>query len=120
MIIRLIMLSALAAIGYLGFARRNRLRVHIVLVFAILVVAALAVLFPDATTIVAGWVGVGRGVDLVGYLVQVTLLFISLHYYTKFVDLQHQITALVREIALLRAELERRADRPLAEDRANP
>jgi small membrane protein len=108
MIIRVVILSALAAIGYLGFVRRNRLPVHIVLVFAILAVAALAVVFPEKTSIVAAWVGVGRGVDLIGYLVQVSLLFISLHYYTKFVEVQHQITGVVRELALLRAELESR------------
>jgi hypothetical protein len=33
---------------------------------------------------------------------------VSLHYYTKFVHLQRQITQLVRELALLRAELESR------------
>ncbi len=109
MIIRIILLAVLAGIGYLGFVRRTRLPLHIVLVFAILVVAALAVIFPDATSVVAGWVGVGRGADLIGYLVQVSLLFVSLHYYTKFVELQRQITVLVRELAIVRAELEERA-----------
>jgi hypothetical protein len=108
MIIRIVLLSALAAIGYLGIVRRNRLPVNIVLVLAFLALAALAVLFPDMTNVVATWVGVGRGADLIGYLVQVTLLFVSLHYYTKFVHLQRQITQLVRELALLRAELESR------------
>ncbi len=106
MIIRVVMLAALIAIGYLGFVRRNRLPFHIFLVFAILAVAAVAVVFPAKTDIVAAWVGVGRGVDLIGYLVQVSLLFISLHYYTKFVDMQRQITQLVRELAILRAEME--------------
>ena len=108
MIIRIVLLSALAAIGYLGIVRRNRLPFHIVLVLALLTVAALAVLFPDKTNVVAAWVGVGRGADLIGYIVQVTLLFVSLHYYTKFVHLQHQITHLVRELALLRVEIEAR------------
>jgi hypothetical protein len=105
MIIRALLLTALAAIGYVGFLRRNRLPVHIILVFAALAVAGAAVIFPDATTTVANAVGVGRGVDLITYVVEVTLLFIALHYYTKFVDLQRQITVVVRELAILRGEL---------------
>ncbi len=104
MIIRIIMLGALVAIGYLGFVRRNRLPINIVLVFAILSLAGLAVLFPDKTDLVANRMGVGYGADLTGYLVQVSLLFVSLHYYTKFVDVERQITMLTRELAILRAE----------------
>jgi hypothetical protein len=108
MIIRILLLSGLAAIGYLVFLRRSRLQ-HIVLVFGILTLAAGAVLFPELTNDVAHFVGVGRGADLITYLVQVGLLFIVLHYYTKFVDLQRQITHLVREIALLRGERDQAA-----------
>jgi hypothetical protein len=70
------------------------------------VVAGLAVLFPERTDYVANWIGVGRGADLIGYLVQVLLLFMSLHFYTKFVDVQRQLTQLVRELAILRGERE--------------
>lgn len=106
MIIRIIMLSALAAIGYLGFVRRNRLPFNIMLVFAILAVAGVAVLFPERTDYIANWMGVGRGADLIGYLVQILLLFMSLHFYTKFVDVQRQLTQIVRELAILRGERE--------------
>jgi hypothetical protein len=106
MIIRIVMLSALAAIGYLGFVRRNRLPVNIMLVFVILAIAGVAVLFPERTDVVANWIGVGRGADLIGYLVQVLLLFVSLHFYTKFVDVQRHLTQLTRELAILRGERE--------------
>jgi len=76
------------------------------LVFAILAVAAGAVLFPQRTDDVANWIGVGRGTDLIGYLVQVLLLFLSLHFYTKFIDIERKLTQLVRELAILRAERE--------------
>lgn len=107
MIIRIVLLLGLAAIGYLGFIKRRRLPVNIVLLLVILATAALAVVFPEATNVVAHAVGVGRGADLIAYLVQVGLLFLSLHFYTKFVDQQRQIEQLVRELALLRADLER-------------
>jgi len=122
MIIRIIMLSALAAIGYLGFVRRNRLPFNIMLVFAILVVAGVAVLFPERTDYIANWIGVGRGADLIGYLVQVLLLFMSLHFYTKFVDVQRQLTQIVRELAILRGERESSlpGPSPLASPPASP
>lgn len=107
MIIRIILLSALAAIGYFGFLRRNRLPVNIMVVLVILMGAGAAVLFPEYTDVIAQWAGVGAGKDLIVYLVQVLLLFLAVHFYTKSVDHQRQLAQLVREIALLRAEVER-------------
>lgn len=107
MIIRIILLSALAAIGYFGFLRRNRLPVNIILVFTILAVAGAAVMFPSYTDTIAQAMGVGAGKDLIIYMVVVLLLFLSLHFYVKSVDHQRQLAQLVREIAILRAEVER-------------
>jgi len=107
MIIRILMLAGLAAIGYLVFLRRNRLPIHIVVVFVILGAGAIAVLFPERTDVVANYMGVGRGVDLITYLFEVAAIFILIHYYTKFVELQRQMTTLTRELAILRADLDR-------------
>jgi small membrane protein len=107
MIIRVVLLSCLAAIGWLVFLRRTKLPFHIVIVFAVLAVAGLAVVFPDLTDEAAKLVGVGRGADLVTYLVEIGTLFVLLHYYTKFVELERRVTELVREIAILRAEVDR-------------
>jgi hypothetical protein len=75
-------------------------------VFAILGVGGVAVVFAERTDSIANWMGVGRGADLIGYLVQVLLLFMALHFYTKFVDVQRQLTQIVRELAILRSERE--------------
>ena len=108
MIIRALLLAGLAAIGWLVFLRRNRLPFHIVIVFLLLAVGAAAVLAPEATLDdIAHAFGVGRGVDLITYVFEVVALFVLLHYYTKFVELQRQLTDVVRELAILRAELER-------------
>ncbi len=114
MIIRAILLSALAAIGYTVFLRRSRFPVHIVVVFLMLGVAGLAVMFPEKTDDVAAVFGVGRGVDLINYLVLVSLLYTVTHYYTKFVDIEQQLTQLVREIAILRAEVRQAQGQPLS------
>jgi small membrane protein len=111
MIIRILMLAGLVAIGYLVFLRRNRLPIHIVVVFSMLVAGAVAVLFPERTDVIANYMGVGRGVDLITYMFEVAAIFILIHYYTKFVELQRQLTTLTRELASLKADLER-ATRP--------
>ena len=110
MIIRIVLLGALAAIGWFVFLKRNRLPVHIVVVFAMLAAGGFAVIFPEETDKIANFVGVGRGVDLITYVIEVTVLFVLLHYYTKFVDLQRQVTELTREMAILKAEVEKAPD----------
>jgi hypothetical protein len=112
MIIRILLLAALAAIGWRFFVKRNKLPIHIIVVAFVLALAAVAVIFPELTNDVAHAVGVGRGADLITYLIEVGVLFVIVHYYTKFVELQAQITQLVREIALLRAELNDRTKAP--------
>ena len=108
MIIRILLLGGLAATGWLVFLRRNKLPFHIVIVFLLLALGAAAVLAPEATLDdIAHAFGVGRGVDLITYVFEVVTLFVLLHYYTKFVELQRQLTDVVRELAIVRAELER-------------
>jgi small membrane protein len=107
MIIRVLLLVGLAATGWLIFLRRNKLPFHIMTVFALIGIGALAIIFPDMTQRAADLVGVGRGTDLVTYLSIVAVMFVLLHYYTKFVELQRQLTEITRELAILRAEVER-------------
>jgi hypothetical protein len=64
----------------------------------------LAVLFPDVLTGIANTVGIGRGADLVIYLVSIGLLFFSVSAYLKFGDLDRRITLLSRHIALLESK----------------
>ncbi len=112
MIIRILLLTGLAAIGWLVFLRRNRLPVHIFVVFVMLGAGGLAVIFPELTNDIAHIVGVGRGADLITYVVAVVVMFVLLHYYTKFVELQRQLTGVVRELAILRAEVDRKTAAP--------
>ncbi len=106
MIIRILLLSGLGAIGWLIFLRRNRLPLHIMTVFLLIGAGVVAVLFPAMTQDAADLVGVGRGADLVTYLAIVSVMFVLVHYYTKFVELQRQLTEVARELAILRAEVE--------------
>ncbi len=107
MIIRVLLLAGLAMIGYLVFLRRNKLPFHIMTVFALLGAGAIAVVFPEWTNDIAHDVGVGRGADLITYLAEIAVMFVLVHYYTKFVELQRQLTQVTREVAILRADLDR-------------
>lgn len=120
MMIRVLLIGGFAAIGWFVFRRRNRLPLHIMLVFLLLVAGAVAVVFPMLTTDVANLLGVGRGADLVTYIAIVTVMFVLVHYYTKFVELQQQVTDLTRELAILRAEVDRVAPPTPAPPDAQP
>ena len=106
MIIRILLLAGLASIGWFVFLRRNKMPFHIVTVFALLIAGAVAVVAPETADDLAHFVGVGRGADFVMYVSIVAILFVLVHYYTKFTELQRNLTQLAREMAILRADLE--------------
>jgi hypothetical protein len=64
----------------------------------------LAVLFPGVLTDIANTLGIGRGADLVLYLVAIGLLFFSVSTYLKFGDMDRRITLLSRHISLLESK----------------
>ncbi|MBA3393831.1 MAG: DUF2304 domain-containing protein [Deltaproteobacteria bacterium] len=113
MIIRLLLLAGLAAIGWFVFLRRNKMPFHIVMVFALLGAGGIAVIAPETTQEIADFVGVGRGADLVMYVSIVAILFVLVRYYAKFVEMQRNVTQLTRELAIMRAEVNHEASRPV-------
>lgn len=68
----------------------------------LVVVAIIAVLWPELTTTAANAVGVGRGTDLVLYLLVIVFAYSALATAQKIHRLQHDITVLTRELALSR------------------
>ncbi len=69
--------------------------------WSILFISAIAVVaFPNETTSFARLVGIGRGVDLIVYASIVTLFYLVFRAYIFMEDLRHEITELVRKIAL--------------------
>ena len=65
------------------------------------VVTVVSILVPELLTRAANLVGIGRGADLVLYLVAIGLLFFALNTYLKFGDMDRRLTLLARHIALL-------------------
>lgn len=68
-----------------------------------LFVIAVAVV-PQATDVVAAWVGVGRGADLLVYLAVIVLLYVTYRSLVRQQKMSEDITELVRKIAVDRPE----------------
>jgi hypothetical protein len=59
-----------------------------------------AVLRPDDTTVLARWLGVARGTDLMLYVLIIAFIFTTLSTYMRFKDLELRYAQLARAIAL--------------------
>jgi hypothetical protein len=104
-IFRVILLVGLAGTAYYAFLRKNRLPIHLVVVLALLGGGATLVVLPTLANDVAQALGLWRGADLVTYLLEILLLFVALHYAVRFAETEANITAIVRRLALLEAEV---------------
>lgn len=58
------------------------------------------ILFPETTTVAAGWLGIGRGTDLVFYMTSFAVMFLAALVYLKFKRLEDRIASLTSELAL--------------------
>ncbi len=102
MIIRLILV---ACVGGFAFAliRSSGVRGRawaLILLAVLSALGVLAILVPEWTTLAANAVGVGRGADLLIYLLITTLAFVILMMYTRIRLLQGQVTRLARAISI--------------------
>jgi hypothetical protein len=114
-IIKLILLGALAWAAYtLMHGRRTALSLLIRRALALLAVGlgAIAVLFPDAVTWVANSVGVGRGTDLLVYLLCVTFLFTTIGLHMRLAAVHDKYVELARRVALDEARADPAGPRP--------
>jgi hypothetical protein len=108
MIIQVILLIATLCIFFFFFNSRNSLKVRaykkIGLVLFIIAMSVF-VISPDYLNTVAGWVGVGRGADLMLYVLIVVFIILSLNIYMKFKEQEDKIYRLARATAILEAKI---------------
>jgi len=103
----LLVVAILVIMGRLLISRSARTRaVWIILGVVFTIFAIAAVLFPDITNTIAHWVGIGRGADLLLYLLVVVVLVMIVQHSLQRQDDQRRFAELVREVALLRAAQE--------------
>jgi len=62
--------------------------------------ALIGILMPKTTTKIASFFGVGRGVDVIVYISLTLLFYLVFRIYVMIEDLRHEITYLIRELAL--------------------
>lgn len=101
-----VLLGALVLVGvYLLKARHSASHQAIrrLAIVGALIVGALAVLFPSYTTVVASWLGIGRGADLLLYCFVIFALFYVVHQYRRQLWHEKTITDVARSLALLEA-----------------
>src|SRR5664279_4988116 len=97
MIIQVLLLLGLTIVAVIT-ARSRSTALNLVLRRTVTVIAMLlgiaAVMLPNAVTKLANLVGVGRGADLVLYLLVLAFLFVSVGMYRRFRELEVNYVAL--------------------------
>jgi hypothetical protein len=98
----LLILAIVTLLVYLLRSRRSaqaKAWVKVGYVFFVLA-AVYAIVRPDDTTVVANWLGVARGADLLEYALIVAFLFTTISTYMRFKDLELKYARLARAVAL--------------------
>lgn len=98
----LLITAVVTLLVYLLLSRHSaQSRAWVKVGYLVFVIAGIyAVLRPDDTTVVANWVGVRRGTDLMLYMLIIVFAFTTLSTYMRFRDLELRYARLARAVAL--------------------
>ena len=98
----LLIAAVLVILVYLLRSRRSaHAKAWVKIGYVLFVLAAVyAIVRPDDTTVVANWLGVDRGADLLEYALIVAFLFTTISTYMRFKDLELRYAQLARAVAL--------------------
>jgi hypothetical protein len=98
----LLIAAVLVILVYLLRSRRSaQAKAWVKIGYVLFVLAAVyAIVRPDDTTVVANWLGVDRGADLLEYALIVAFLFTTISTYMRFKDLELRYAQLARAVAL--------------------
>lgn len=105
--IQILLITAIVSLlFYLLRSRTNtKTRAWVKVGYLLFVIAAVyAILRPDDTTVVAHWLGVDRGADLIDYVLIVAFIFTTMSTYMRFKDLELKYARLARALALQNAQ----------------
>lgn len=96
-------LAAFAVVGLVGRQQAGRRALRRLAIFVFGAAAVVAIIDPAAITWVANKVGVGRGTDLVLYVLVIAFLFTLVGFSARFGDTEDRLVALARSVALAQA-----------------
>jgi len=74
-----------------------------IIYFTLTLGGAVFILYPDWSTRLANHIGIGRGADLMLYIFVIFSLFHYVNIAARFKHLEHQMTAVVRSMAIAEA-----------------
>jgi small membrane protein len=98
----LLIAAVIALLVYLLRSRTNtKAKAWVKVGYVLFVIAAIyAILRPDDTTVLANWLGVRRGADLITYSLIIAFVFTTMSTYLRFKELELKYTRLARAVAL--------------------
>lgn len=101
----LLLLAAVALAAYFFTQRKKAFaKAWVKIGFVVLVVAAVwAILRPDDVTVVANWLGVDRGTDLMLYVLIIAFFFTTMSTWVRFREQELRYARLARAVALQNA-----------------
>lgn len=76
--------------------------------FLVWTAALVGISLPTTTTKIAEFFGVGRGVDIIVYISLALLFYLVFRIFVMVEDLRHEITSIVRDIALANSSKNKR------------
>lgn len=98
----LLITAVVSLLVYLLRSRTNaKAKAWVKIGYVLFVIAAVyAILRPDDTTVLANWLGVDRGADLLSYALVIAFVFTTMSTYLRFKELELRYAQLVRAVAL--------------------
>jgi small membrane protein len=102
-----LIVSVLALLVFLLRGRRTaKSKASVKVGYVLFVIGGIyAILRPDDTTVIANWVGVDRGTDLMLYALIIAFAFTTLSAYMRFKDIELKYARLARAVALQSARV---------------
>jgi len=101
----LLLMVFIIAIYFMIAANHTRTEAWKKILFSIFVIfMVVATISPNITNSLANAVGVGRGADLLLYMLAVAFVFVVISIYIKFQEYEQRINKLARSIAVAEAE----------------
>lgn len=102
-IMQIVLLCAVLGLVFyfISNRRKARAKASVKILFVLFVLACVwAVLRPDDLTVIANWLGVDRGTDLLLYGLVFAFVFVTLSTYLRFRELELRYARLARAVAL--------------------
>ena len=111
LVIQIVLIAAAAGLVWFFVTNRGNSKASAgfkLLFVAFVMLGVYAMIRPDDLTVVAGWVDVGRGTDLMLYCLIIAFAFTTVASYLRFRELEAWFARLARVVALQNADAEDR------------